>query len=373
MKERILLMKKRIIRIFISAVLTGTMVLTMGGISALAENEKSISSIELKKVVTTDGNTYAPNTTFDFIINAGNGEGKTNIEEQTFIVRPGIEGGLVLDEGSKFLFSPSQMAEVAAEYTVIGNINVNIGKFKAPGVYHYTVNEVEPDKKYDGILYDTKVRNVYVFIENKKDGGGFECKYVKTVKEGETEKSDLKFTNNYGQGDGENDTTHDIKITKKVSGNQGDKGEKFSFSAMVKGSDDGEFYKVVMDQKGGTDTEKFNHLESGISKTFTLKDGESIHIYGLTQGDIYTISETDYSSDGYVTTFDGKPIEVSEGKVTKEGNVTADDSTVEVENNKTVSTPTGLALSFGPYALMVVLAGAFAALFLRKKREQEEF
>mgnify|MGYP000183707462 CR=1 FL=1 len=362
-------MKRRVIRVFTSAVLTGTMVLTMGGMTAQAE---VVDQIDLKKVVTTDGDTYAPNTAFEFKINNGTGNGSTKIGDQTVVVRPGVDGGLVLADYNDFTYSPTKMDAVAASYTIEGKIIVDIEKFDAPGVYHYTVNEVEPDKKYDGILYDTKVRNVYVYIENKEHGGGFECKYVKTVKEGETEKSDLTFTNNYGQGDGENDTTHDIKITKTVSGNQGDKEKAFTFSAMVKGSDDGEFYKVVMDQKGGTNTEAFDHLESGISKTFTLKDGESIHIYGLTQGDIYTISETDYSSDGYVTTFDGKPIEVSEGKVTKEGNVTADDSTVEVENNKTVSTPTGLALSFGPYALMVALAGAFAALFLRKKREQEE-
>ncbi len=373
MKERILYMKRRIIRLFTSALLTGTMVMTMGGMSALADTEGAISSIELKKVVTTDGNTYAPNTTFEFKIEQGNGEGSTSIGGQTFLVQPGVEGGLVLDQANQFSFSPVQMNQIADSYTADGKINVDIDKFTAPGVYHYTVREVEPelDQKYDGILYDNKVRNVYVFIQNKEAGTGLECNYVKIVKEGEDSKSDLTFTNNYGQGEGDNDTTHDVTITKSVTGNQGDKGRAFTFTAEIKSSNEGEFYKVVLEKKDGSNTETIDHMESGKSETFTLKDGESMHIYGLTQGDTYTVSEEDYSKDGYITTIDGKQIAAENGKVTKVGNVKVDGETIKVENNKTVSTPTGLALSFGPYALMVGLAGVFGALFLRKKRDEE--
>lgn len=45
------------------------------------------------------------------------------------------------------------------------------------------------------------------------------------------------------------------------------------------------------------------------------------------------------------------------------------DRDVLVDNNKAVTTPTGIAMTFAPYALMVAFAGVFAVMFLRKKRE----
>ena len=92
---------------------------------------------------------------------------------------------------------------------------------------------------------------------------------------------------------------------------------------------------------------------------YPLKDGESIQIYGLTESDKYTVTEADYGSDGYTTT-NGSKTDV----------VTDDGDSYTVTNDKSVTTPTGIVLSFAPYILLVALAGVFGVLFLRRKKEE---
>lgn len=47
------------------------------------------------------------------------------------------------------------------------------------------------------------------------------------------------------------------------------------------------------------------------------------------------------------------------------------DNSVEFTNTKDASTPTGVIMTIAPYALMVVLAGAFAVVFLTRRNRAE--
>lgn len=71
---------------------------------------------------------------------------------------------------------------------------------------------------------------------------------------------------------------------------------------------------------------------------------------------------------------------ISETKVEKEGGTTVDTGSgtvdsatesVKVINDKDVSTPGGVIMTIAPYALMVVLAGAFAVVFLTRRNRAE--
>ena len=111
--------------------MTGAMVMSMGMTAFAADG---IESIDVKKTVTTDGNTYAPNTTFTFTIAEGEADtvsGKT--------VYAGVAGGLTMSEGIEFTADSS--VDTAAEYIKSGAITVNAGKFTTPGIYHYVVSE----------------------------------------------------------------------------------------------------------------------------------------------------------------------------------------------------------------------------------------
>lgn len=342
-------MKKGTFLKHVSAVMAGVMVMSMTALPVFAEE---ISSVDLKKTVTTDGHTFSPAATFSFQVATGEA-GK--VDNNT--VYAGVEGGLVLTDGNDFNFTPAEDESVAASYEKAGTITVNKSVFTRPGVYHYQVWEIVPETdKYEGMDYDEVVRDVYVTIENG-DNDTLEVTAVKVVKEGETTKADeLAFTNIYGEENNNEDKVYDLLITKSVTGNQGDKNADFSFTVKVDGAE-GERYQVIKTKQDGT-TEESSVVSKADAATYTLKNGESLHLYGLTEGDTYTVNEEDYSEDGYTTT---------NGENT--GNLTANGVEITVINDKNVGAATGLAMSVAPYVLMLCAAGAAGGMFLRRKKE----
>ncbi len=344
-------MKRRMNKRMAAATLAGAMVLSMNGM-AWAE----VTEFNLTKEVTTDGNTHAPNTTFRFTITEG--------DASTFegaVVSAGVKDGLTLDTANNFSFAPGD--KVLASYTKTGKIKVDATKFTEPGVYHYLVTETQDT--YDGITYDVTPRHVYVYVVNGTDG--YEVEAVKVVKDGDTAKEDnLKIVNSYGDGSTPNDDIHDFIIKKTVTGNQGHKNKPFSFTVTIDGDgadkEGAEKYMAVKTPKTG-EAETI-HITDGLTQTFTLMDGETLHIYGLSEKDKYTVTETDYSADGYTTT-------VKEDNA--EGFLTADGITVEFINHKDVGPATGVAMTFAPYVLLVAAAGGLGAVVLgKKKREDDE-
>ena len=100
---------------------------------------------------------------------------------------------------------------------------------------------------YKRQVYDTTVYDVYAFVLRNETGSLYVKSIIctKPVKNDRDEikdtKADLIFTNDYGKDD---DTTHDINIIKKVTGNMGETNKDFVFRVKVKGTA-GEWYKVV--------------------------------------------------------------------------------------------------------------------------------
>lgn len=344
-------MKRRMNKRMAAATLAGAMVLSMNGMAWAA-----VTDFNLTKEVTTDGNTHAPNTAFSFTIAEGK-EGTLG----TAKVYAGVVGGLTLDTANDFSFAPE--TDTSASYTKTGKINVNAGVFEKPGVYHYIVTETQGT--YDGITYDVTPRHLYVFVVNGTDG--YEVEAIKVVKDGETAKADdLKIINRYGDGTTPDDDVHDFTIKKTVTGNQGHKNMPFSFTVTIDGDDTdkagAEKYMAVKTPKTGG--EETIHITDGVAQDFTLMDGETLHIYGLSEKDKYTVTETDYSADGYTTT-------VKDNNA--EGTLTADGITVEFINHKQVGPATGVAMTFAPYVLLVAAAGGLGAVVLgKKKREDDE-
>ena len=105
-------------------------------------------------------------------------------------------------------------------------------------------------------------------------------------------------------------------------------------------------------------------LESGQEYEFTLGHNDTVHIYGLSATDTYTIVET--QADGYTTTITGADT-MTESTRTSSGNVATADDNVVYTNTKQVSTPTGVVLNIAPYIAMVALAGVLAFVFLRRR------
>lgn len=393
-------MKKNYLAKRLTAVLlTGTMVLSMGGMTAFATPDDGnggdgnkptptvIDEITFTKKVTTDGNTFAPNTTFEFEITNGPADASKYIDG-------GVTGGLTFANNSdKLVFAPSGDAP-EGEYTQTGTIDVNINAFTEPGTYHYTLSEVDPTEDngtgYEGVTYTGASQDIelYVYVVNGENGlkvGG-----ITTTTEGVTEDTaktpELNFTNDYGK---DNNTIHSLTVTKNVSGNQGYTEDTFNFYVDINSSNTNnaqEWYKIVYKTTDSSDpTTKIVKSGEPMTEPIELGDTGTIVIYGLSAGDTYTVREdSSCAADGYHTYIKGASKVSANGTnyntvedttvETKDvyyaqGNVSGANGNVDYRNDKTVTAPTGIAMTFAPYALMVVFAGGLAALFLRKKKE----
>jgi pilin isopeptide linkage protein len=313
----------------------------------------------VKKTVVSDGNTYAPNTTFSFDVKPGTGSGTTSIAGHNQVTYNGVAGAVTFGTAA---YTPADgIIDGTSGLSKDVSITVDANKFSAPGIYVYDVKET--NSRYEGINYDEAAKKLYVYIGNKGDGT-LEATSV-FLADANGKKSD-KFVNNYGDenpenpnephnpGDHPNDSTHDVTIAKKVTGSQGDHNKAFQFEIKVDASNSGEHYKMVVKKKDNT--EQTLELVDGTPQTISLKDGETARIYGLTATDKYTAKELDAGKDGYTTT---------NGALSK--NVTDDDTKETVTNDRNITAPTGLVTSYGPYVLMIVAAAAFGLIFFRKR------
>lgn len=364
-----------------AALLTGAMVMSMGGMTAFADTPKEIENITLTKTVTTDGKTFAPNTEFKFTISEGEG-GNIQIDGKEQSVEPGKAGLFSVSssvpsgqEENNLKFAPDTTQDPEASYNraLIYDVNdpseVGISK---PGIYHYTIKE--SNDGYEGITYDDAERNIFVYVNSKVDENNIPTGelYVSAIiceKDGGYEgldqgssKTGLTFTNDYGKN---NDAVHSLKVTKHIRGNQASAGDKFTFTVTVTGTS-GEAYWVVYNEGLGTEEKK--SVVSGQAVTFNNVQADgTITIYGLTSGDTYTVTETDNA--GYTKTLVKEVGSEAEKEADNISGKILTNSTADFINEKNADTPTGIAMTFAPYAVMVAFAGVFAVMFLRKKRE----
>lgn len=351
------------------------MVLAMA-VSVFAVNASAAAvgntELTIKKNVTTDGDTYAPATSFTFSVAPCTHTEDTEGKFETNVVYPGVAGGAYFAQGNGTItFAPDTSDATKDVYEGTTIISTNAGVFTRPGIYHYTVTETKGS--YEGISYDTAARDLYVYVVN--DGNGklkvsnvVLAKKVIENNEEKTVKSE-EWTNDYGK---DNDTIHSVKLTKKVTGTQGDLNKKFNFTVKVEGAVNEAYkvtYKASADEAAVTtyvysDGSTVAAAKDNMVKTIAIANDGWIQIDGLSVGDKYTIKEVDYSSDGYTTK--DNTVENLTTNVDKLG-----DNAYVVENNKTPGSPTGVIMTIAPYALMVVLAGAFAVVFLTRRNRAE--
>ncbi len=154
------------------------MMMSVCVVNASAEENEPITQLNLKKTVTTDGNTYQPNTSFSFHVE--NGEAAENWRDN--VVYAGVTGGITASQ--TIGFQPSGEDTLAAAYSKNATLEINTEVFEHAGVYHYVVTE--DAGSYEGIDYDTAGRDVYLFVYNGADG----ALYVGNVI---TEKSDANM------------------------------------------------------------------------------------------------------------------------------------------------------------------------------------
>lgn len=321
-----------------------------------------LTSFTITKNLTKEANTMVPNTTFNFEVKAATAG--VNETRSGIPVSNGIEGGITVASGAAF--TPGEALNSQTSVTSTATFNVVGNSFTTPGIYKYTISEVDGD--YDGITYSTNVLNLYVYVQN--DGGKVIVKYTELVDpDGGTEGGEAKtdsFTNDY---DSNGNQLHDLVLYKVVSGNAANMGEKFTFSVKIDGETGEKYYVECGKYESGTFTATEGEtfiLTSGTANTnIQLGNNEAIKIYGLDDNDSYTITEQNANTNGYSL----KINDAADGDGVINGTINAD-TNVKYENTKSATTPTGIVMNIAPYALMVVIAVAGVAVFMRKRVEE---
>lgn len=368
------------------------------GQPAQEETTGTGSTRTLTKKVTTDAKnkTSAPQTTFNLAVTAGPTATSVNLKSGNdtypYTVTPGTttQAGNITVKGADFtgVKTPDVNGVYEANFTIEDK-----NTYTAPGVYSYTLKEV--DGKYTGIKYDDTTYTMYVSVVNDGNNG----EKVDTIVIAKADGTKIaEITNDFGSDNDNNNTTHDLTIKKAVTGNAGDLNKEFTFSVSVKPKDgtnvdsdkDGVIDIVAPTTQGftltspgtnGTTTTPIS--ANGEATTVKLKANQSLKIEGLTGDyDVY-VTESEAGKDGYttkLTTAEGVSFTRDSAKADtelKETSVikveaTTDGANLIVTNHRENVTPTGVAMDVAPYALMVALAGGAAATFLRKKESFED-
>lgn len=334
-------MKKRTLKRLAAAIMTSAMMIGLFGTSAMAAEPTPVESVTLTKTVTADPNVLMPATEFTFAI--ANGTGLTT--KDGLVIYDGVANGATFANGNnKVTFAPGGDNEETL------SIVFDASAFTKPGVYRYEVTETAGN--YDGMTYSEAKYYMDLYVVNGSNG--FVVASAVTTNAETEEKANIAFENTYA--------TNNLTLTKVISGNQADMTATYNFTVTIDGAT-GEKYATNYEIDGTVVT-----LETGVPYTFTLGHNESVVIYGLSATDSYTIVEDDaHLADGYTTTIDGAD-EKDETTLTATGTCDKEDDSVTYTNTKEVATPTGVILTFAPYIAMIVLAGAVAFLFMRRRR-----
>lgn len=342
--------------------LSGMMVMSMA-VPAFAFPANELT-IPFTKKLYVDGETLAPQTAFDFTIEAGPGNTEWEYETATgkskVTTKAGLAGGVKVKEKAVFAPDPDSTEKFGKkEANSDHRYFASDAKFEvvdsvfAPatvdyGTYEYILKEV--NSGYEGVVYSKSEYKIMVMkyhavdpVDNV-DKDHIIAKVVRT-KLGNTinlteeqKKKALSekvtgITNNYGNptpppnpdippvtppGDEDhpNDSTHVVTIKKKVTGNASNKSQDFEFEVFVVPAsvtavtDSKREMYAVLDEDGATalsgkaitaSTQAEYAVRTAAYKfTFKAKDGKGIKITGLTKGDKVYVKEV--NGAGYVMT-----------------------------------------------------------------------
>lgn len=349
---------------------------------ALAANTPAAGrTTTFDKYLVMDANANVPPVTFTFSISAGEAADAVNDSPAIY---EGIMTGTPTPSVSNAVFTaedgtddgrPADPAAAGSKYaTKEVTVDLSGVTFSAPGIYRYVITE-NPSSA-PGIGNDTestRILDVYVEYDETATDTLKVAHYV--LHEGtdnpNTADKSAGFTNTYA--------TNDLTLAKTVTGNQGDRDKYFKFTVEIANAVAGTEYTVDLTDAdasptvdGNVETNPTSLTVAGDSKvtaTFYLKHDQSIIIYGLTLDTNYTITEEDYSTDGYSTTHAVDSAVAVTG--TDTGPQTMDaDHTVAFTNDKSGVVPTGILLETTPYLVMggVVIVGLVALVATRRRR-----
>ncbi len=241
--------------------------------------------------------------------------------------------------------------------------------FTKPGVYRYVIHEVDGAKP--GVTYDDTARYLDVFVvanpsDNTLSVDSYALRNVATNigTDGEyTSDPNVKidgYTNSV--------TQYDFDFSKTITGNQGDKNKRFTFTVNISNAIPGT-YPVESNDVTGNPSSITIGTDGTFSATYDLTNGSTFKINNLNKNAICTIQEDaqDYSPSHKID--GGATIGTNNS-----GNITlANDShSVAFTNTRQGIIPTGVLLIIAPFAVGILLFGAIC-IWMMAKRNREAY
>lgn len=326
------MLKKTIRRLGALAMVLAMAVSVFAVSASAAGTVKKSETVTITKNIAADANVRVPGATYTFTIAAGAADSARNIYAGEMDAISQAANNITFTEGDDES-SKSTTFTITAE------------KFTKPGIYRYTVTETA-NPLPDGMTL-ASAKTLLVYVEQVNGVNSIAAVIVDGVDE--KDKTDFTFTNTYD--------TNNVTVKKVISGNQANMSGEWEFEITVTGQT-GE--KFATSKDGVV-------LESGVPTKVKLGHNQTITIYGLSAQDTYTVTEINANTDGYVTTINN--VATSDGETS--GNAAEEDMSIVYENKKEIATPGGVIMTIAPYALMLVVAGAFAVVFLTRRNRAE--
>ena len=244
---------------------------------------------------------------------------------------------------------------------------ITAANYKSVGVgtYIYTFQETAGDTA--GVTYDNNQYKLYVNVVNGDTAGTYKIGGAYVKKPGERDKVQ-EIVNTYQSGN--------MKITKTVTGNMGDKNKVFDVNVTLTVAD-GKTVKAPVTITT-TDTDLHNPTtiaagawsENKAEVTLHVKDGTTVELKNLPVGVSYSVEELAYNNYTTSYTQNGKDITGAPANTAVRENAI---DTVTITNHKDTAIDTGVIVSNLPYILILAAVAAGLVLFAAgKKRRADE-
>lgn len=245
---------------------------------------------------------------------------------------------------------------------------ITAANYKSVGVgtYIYTFQETAGDTA--GVTYDNNQYKLYVNVVNGDTAGTYKIGGAYVKKPGEIPKVQ-HIVNTYQSGN--------LKITKTVTGNMGDKNKVFDVKVTLTVADGKKVKAPVTITTTHTDLGNPTTIAAGAwsenkaKVILHVKDGTTVELKNLPVGVSYAVAEEAYSdyTTSYTHTQNGKDITGAATSTAVRGNET---DTVTITNYKNAKVDTGVIVSNLPYILILAAVAGGLVLFAAGKKHRTD-